>query len=428
MTRTEYRPPPPAPLWRERNFLLLWLGQGAGTLGPRVALVAVPLLALTVLHASTFQVSLLTFLGWLPYLVFSLPAGVLADRFDQRRIMIGCDLARMVLLLSVPVAGLVGTLTLAHLYAVTGATGVLSVLFTVAYRGQLPKLVAGTHLVDANGKLGMCESLAELVGPALGGVLVGLVGAVRSLFTTAGTYALSALALLLMRVPESAGGDATGSTRVGFRAAMGEGLGFVRRDVILRRLLAYTCVSNFFVMAATAIEVTFLVRELGASAATVGAVFSVSAVGGLLASGFARRITARFGTARVTWLPKLLSGPLYLLMPLATPGWGVALFAVGLTVHAANGNLFNVASISYRQAVCPPGLQSRVSAVYLWFSFGVIPFGSLLGGVLGSAVGLRPTLWVCAVGMWSAALFVVFSPLRRVRDIPVPEPAVAATS
>ncbi|KOG48150.1 MFS transporter [Streptomyces decoyicus] len=412
-------------LWRNRNFMLLWCGQGAGTLGPRVALIVLPVLALDTLHADTFQVSLLTSLGWLPYLLFSLPAGVLADRLDQRKIMIFCDVARLLLILSVPLIALTGRLSLWYLYAVVGVSGVLTVLFTVAYRSQLPKLVSSAQLVDGNGKLGMCESLAEVAGPGLGGALVGLVGSSRTLYANVLTYALSALTLGMIRVPKSAQSPPAGASRVSFKAAMGEGLTFVRRQVILRKLLICTSVSNFFVTAASSIAVTFMLRDLHASATAVGLVFTLGSVGGLLTGAFARRIAARVGSARIIWVSMLLPGPLYFLMPLSQPGWGVVLYAVGLAALSANSTLFNTGAISYRQRVCPRELLSRVSAVYLWITYGVIPLGSLFGGALATGVGLRPTLWVCALGMWSASLFVVFSPLRKMRDVSIPEAALA---
>ncbi|MEV7780028.1 MFS transporter [Kitasatospora sp. NPDC088351] len=412
-------------LWRNKNFMLLWFGQGAGTLGPRIAIIALPLLALDVLHASTFQVSLLTSLSWLPFALFSLPAGVIAERLDQRKIMIFCDVARMLLILSVPLVALADRLSLFYLYAVTSVSGVLTVLFTVAYRTQLPKLVKSTQLVDGNGKLGMCESLAELIGPGLGGTLVGLVGASRTLFANVLTYALSALTLGMIRVPKSASDAPGGSNRVSFKSAMGEGLTFVRREPVLRRLLICTSVTNFFVTATYSIAVTFMLRGLDASPAAVGLVFTLGSVGGLLTGAFARQISDRVGSARIIWVAMLVPGPLYLLMPLAMAGWGIVLYAVGLAALSANSTLFNTASISYRQLVCPPDLLSRVSAVYLWIAYGVIPLGSLFGGALGASIGLRPTLLVCVLGMWSASLFVVFSPLRTMRDVPVPVTALS---
>ncbi|MEU7279141.1 MFS transporter [Streptomyces sp. NPDC045431] len=171
---------PAVPLWRSRNFLLLWGGQTVGELGARISGVAVPLLAATTLNASVFQISLLSFLGWLPYLLFSLPAGIVADRVDQRKLMIVCDLVRTALMLSLPLAAFVWELRLWYLYLVVGVSGVFTVLFNVAYKSMLPRLAGPGRLVDANAKIVMSQEFAELTGPTLSGLLIGLVGTART--------------------------------------------------------------------------------------------------------------------------------------------------------------------------------------------------------------------------------------------------------
>ena len=282
----------PASLLRNRNFLLLWSGQATGALGPQVALIALPLLALQTLHASTFEVSLLTFFGWLPYLLFSLPAGAAADRWNQRAIMIACDVSRMVLLITVPALALDGILTLWYLYLVVGISGVLTVLFTVSYRAQLPRLVSSTQLIDGNGKLGMGESLAEIAGPAVSGLLVGLAGAARTLFLNVATYGISAVTLGLIRVPPEADKPVAAQSRVSPRVGLTGGLSYVVREPIMRSLLAATCVSNFFVIAAAGIEVTFMIRTLHASPSQVGLVFAAGSLGGVFTGAFTDRIAS----------------------------------------------------------------------------------------------------------------------------------------
>ncbi|MER7332341.1 MULTISPECIES: MFS transporter [unclassified Micromonospora] len=402
-------------LLRDRNFGLLLAGQAVSELGTRISGVAVPLLAAGTLDAGVFQVSLLTTLAWLPYLLFSLPAGILADRVDQRRLMVACDLGRAALLLSVPVVALIDRLTLGFLYAVVGLSGVFTVLFTVAHKSMLPRLVPPARLVDANAKLTVTQDSAELVGPTVGGVLVGLVGAAKIFVVTGLAFAVSGVTLLLIRDAPTAPEP---RARVPLRVQMTEGLGFIRRQPILRSILACTTVSNFFVMASASIEVVFLLQELHAPPALVGLVFSVSAVGGLVVGALADRLTARLGSARVIWVAMAAPGPLYLLMPLAQPGWGVLLYGVGLAAFSANAVLYNVATLTYRQRITPPALLGRVNAAFLWICFGVIPLGALAGGTLASQLGLRPALWICVLGTWSAALFVVCSPLRRMRDMP----------
>lgn len=408
--------PRPRPLWRSRDFALLWGGQTVSEVGTRISGVAVPLLAADTLRASVFQVALLTFLAWLPYLLFSLPAGLLADRVDQRRLMVACDLGRAALLLSLPVAALLGRLTLPFLYVVVSLSGVLTVLFTVAYKSTLPRLVPADQLVEGNARLAVSQDAAQLVGPMIGGALTGLVGAARTLLGTAFAFVVSAVTLLLIRQP-AATRPATGG-RVPVRAALTEGLGFIRRQPILVRILACVTTSNFFAMATSSLEVTYLVRELHASPAVVGVVFSLGAVGGLVSGALADRLSRWLGSARVIWVAMAVPGPLYLLVPLARPGWGLVLYAVGLAAFSANAVLFNVAILSYRQRITPPELLGRVNASFLWICFGVVPLGALFGGTLGSQWGLRPALVLTTLGMWSAALFVVCSPLRRMRDLP----------
>lgn len=413
-------PAPAAPLWRSRNFLLLWGGQTVGELGARISGVAVPLLAATALHASVFQISLLSFLGWLPYLLFSLPAGILADRVDQRKLMIACDLARMALMLSLPLAALLWELRLWYLYLVVGVCGVFTVLFNVAYKSMLPRLAGPDRLVDANAKIVMSQEFAELIGPTLSGLLIGLVGTARTFFSNGLAFLVSAVTLALLReAPRPAAAETSdGGGRAGLRAETSEGLAFIRSRPILLAILACTATSNFFVIAKSSIEVTFLVRELHASSLAVGLVFSVSAVGGLAVGAVASRLSRRIGTARIIWVAMAVPGPLYALMPLATPGWGLLMYGFGLAAFSANVGLYNIAATSYQQRVTPAHLLGRVNAAFMWICLGVIPIGALFGGALGSGLGLRTTLWICVLGTWSAALFVVFSPLRTMRDMP----------
>ncbi|MER5868730.1 MFS transporter [Streptomyces sp. NPDC002044] len=410
-------------LWRSRNFLLLWTGQTVGELGAQISAVAVPLLAATVLQATVFQISLLTFLAWLPYLLFSLPAGVIADRVDQRRLMIWCDLGRMALMGSLPVVAVVSDLRLWHLYTAVGLTGVLTVLFNVAYKSKLPRMVEAHQLVDGNAKLSMSKDFAELIGPTLSGVLIGLIGATRTFLGNGLAFLISAVTLFLIKEPAGSGPvEEKDADRAPLRVQMTEGLAFIREQPILRKILACTTTSNFFVMAAGSIEVTFMVRELHAPSWMVGLVFSVSAIGGLTVGALTQRISRRVGTARIIWVSMAVPGPLYLLMPLAQPGWGVLLYGLGLAAFSANAVLYNVAATSYQQSITPTRLLGRVNASFLWICYGAIPLGALTGGLLASLLGLRTALLICVLGTWSAALFVYFSPLRSLRDMPETAP------
>jgi hypothetical protein len=384
-------------LWRHRDFLLLWGGQTVSDAGSAVTTLALPLLAVTLLDASTFQVSVITFLTYLAYLLITLPAGVLVDQVRKHGLMMWCDLLRALLVGSIPLVAVLWHATLGQIYAVALLGGVLSVFFDVSYQSYVPTLVQGEQLVDANGKLGTTNSIAALLGPSLGGALVGLIGASKAVAVDAGSFLLSALSLILIRTPEAKPDGR--AAHVSFRAAMGEGLRFVLGHPILRRIMLCTATANLFGSLYQAIEVVFLVRTLHASP-TAGAV--------------ARRV----GTARVIWLAMVAPAPLYVLIPLSTPGWGVLMFATGNSAFSFGALLYNTAQLSYRQRICPPELLGRMNASVRWIVWGTLPLGSLLGGALGTWLGLRPTLWVGVAGTATAGLFVYFSPLRGLRDVP----------
>ncbi|MFF7231782.1 MFS transporter [Streptomyces sioyaensis] len=406
-------------LWKNRHFLLLWSGQTVGELGARITSVVVPLLAASDLHASAFQISLLTSFAWLPYLFFSLPAGILADRLDHRKLMVACDLGRMGLMASVPLVALGWELKLWYLYVVVSVSGVLTVLFSVAYRARLPVMVKAHQLTDSTAKLETSREFSEFIGPALGGVLVGLVGATRAFFSNGFAYFVSAVTLWFNRQAPTVGEDRTEpKERLPLRKEVAEGLAFIRSRPVLRNILACSTTSNFFVMSVSSIGVTFMVRELRAESWTVGLVSSISAVSGLTFGLVANRVAQRIGTARMIWLAMAVPGPLYLLMPMAPVGWGIVLYGCGLAAFSANAVLYNVAATSYRQRITPPNLLGRVNASFLWICYGVIPLGALTGGALATRFGLRGALLICVLGMWSAAVFVVFSPLRKMRDLP----------
>lgn len=404
-------------LLRNRNFLLLWGSQTAGEVGAQIATVAVPLLALGTLNATVFQVAVLTSLAWFPYLVFSLPAGIIVDRFDTRTLMIGCDLGRLALLMAIPVAWWFDALSLWFLGTVIFTSGILTVLFRVCYQTYLPAVVPDHQLVDGNAKIAISTEVSELVGPSASGVLVGLVGAARTFLATGVMYLLSAVLLFLVRGDSARGQKRDEEDEGPIREQIVGGMRFIRGTPALRSILACTTTSNFFVMASGAIEVTFLVREIHLSPGLVGLVFTISALGGIATGLMAERLANWIGDARIIWVAMAAPGPLYLLMPLSQPGWGVLTFGLGLAAFSVNVVLYNTAATSFQQRITPEHLLGRVNATVMWVSLSVVPIGALVGGYLGTLLGLRTALVVCVFGMWSASLWVIFSPLRRLKNI-----------
>lgn len=405
-------------LWRHRDFMLLWGGQTISEMGSSVTQLALPLTAVILLKASTFEVGLLTSAATAAFALIALPAGAIVDRRTKRGIMLACDAARVVIIGSVPVAWALGVLTLWQLYAVALTAGVATVFFDVSYQSYLPVLLKADALMDGNGKLGATQAFAQFTGPGLGGGLVGAVGAAAAMWADAISYVVSVASLLGIRTREQRAEPAPTAEHRSLRAEITEGLKFVVRHPILRKIVACTGTSNLFSSMATAIEIVFLIRVLHVHPAYTGLLFACSAIGGIAGGILAGRLARRIGSARIIWFSILVLGLPQFLPALAEPGWLVVLFPIGYASLFFAAVVYNVAQVSYRQAVTPPQLMGRMNAAVRWIVWGTMPLGGIIGGALGSTIGIRPTLWIGFIGSWAAGFWVYFSPLRRMRDIP----------
>ena len=402
-------------LWRHRDFLRLWGGQAVSEVGSAVSTLALPLLAVLTLHATTFEVAALEAAGSAAFLLVALQAGSLVDRWRKKRVLVWADLLRGVLLATVPLAYVAGWLTLTQLFVVAFASSVLTVFFDVAYQSYLPFLIDEDQLVDGNAKIGGSQSFAQVAGPSLGGLLVAGLGAAYAVLADVASFAVSTVLTSRIRHvearPEPRPADRT------LRADIREGLAFVFGHPVLAKVVACTATANFFSSLGSAVLIVFMVRTLHADGAVIGLVFGLGALGGLAGAVLARRVTARVGSARIIWLSILLEAPFLFAQPLAFPGWGVVLVSVTVAGGSAVAVLYNVAQVSYRQAVTPRPLMGRMNASVRFVVWGVNPLGALAGGVLATVVGTRAALFVAAVGASLSALWVLASPLRTARDI-----------
>ncbi len=397
------------------DFRLLWAGETISQLGSQVSVLVLPLVAVLYLHASTFEVGVLTALESVAFLLVGLPAGAWCDRVRRRPVMIVADLARAALLASIPVAAALGVLTIGQLFAVALLHGIATVFFDVSYQSYLPSLVGRDELMEGNAKLGASQSVAEVVGPTLGGFLVQLFTAPFAVLADAVSFLASAICVGAIRRPEPA--PARPVQRHFFKE-IGEGLGFVLRHPILRMIAATTGTSNFFSSAFAAVVVVFLVRSVHLSAGVIGVLMSAGSIGGILGALTASAIARRIGQARTIWISTMVTAPFGLLIPLTSSGDGLAFYVTGFFAISFGVVVYNVAQVSFRQALCPPRLLGRMNATMRFLVWGTMPLGALLGGALGTWIGLRPTLWVSQIGEVLAVGWVIASPLRRMRDLP----------
>lgn len=307
-------------LWRQRDFMLLWSGQTVSEMGSAVTQIALPLVAVVALKASTFEVGLLTAATTAAFAVIALPAGALVDRGSKRSIMIICNILRLLIIGSVPVVAALGNLTMTQLYTVAVTAGVCTVFFDVSYQSYVPSLVRADLRMDANGKLGTTQAFAQLGGPSLGGGLVAAFGAAGAMTADAISYGISVFSISGIRTRE----EPPPARREGetLRSRIAEGLRFVVGHKILRRVVACTGTANLFSGMSSALAMIFLVRVLHVRPGLIGLVVAGSAVGGIAGGVFAGRLAKRIGSARIIWVSMLVFSAPQVIAAAAWRGWG----------------------------------------------------------------------------------------------------------
>jgi len=410
-------------LWRHGDFLRLWTGETISQFGSQISQLAIPLTAILVLDATAFEVAALTTVEFLPFIIFTLPAGVWVDRMRRRPILIAGDVVRALLLGSIPIAYVLDALTLGQLFVVGFLFGICTVFFDVAYQSYLPSLVERNQIIEGNSKLEITRSAAQIGGPGLGGVLIQVFTAPYAVLLDAVSFAASALAIFRIRAVEET--PPTVERSDGKKSSMWtelkEGLRFVLSNPNLRAQAGCTSTSNFFSSVSFSIILVYAVRELDLSPGLIGFVFSLGALGGLAAALTATRISSRFGIGPTTIVMAAFFGPTMILYAVAPSGnAAVPLLVTAQLIFGFTVVVYNIVQVSYRQAICPPRLQGRMNSVMRFIVWGTIPLGTLTGGALASWIGLRATIVVGAIGGGSAVLWIVFSPQRHLRDMPEP--------
>lgn len=419
-----------AGLLRQHDFRHLWTADVASQFGTRVSYLALPLLAVSYLHATTFEVALLRTAQTAAYLLLGLQAGAWIDRTRRGPIVVAADLGRAAVLAWVPIGAALGVLTMWQLDVVVGLAGVLTVFFDVARRSYLAHLVPAADLVEANTKLATNMSVAAVCAPALGGGLVQWIGAPFAIAVDAASYLWSGLWLRGMRTPEPPPPEPPPATsaRRGLGREIGEGLRLVFGHPVLRALGLHDACVSLCQSVNTAVVIVFLVRQVHLSAGAIGVLNTVGLLGAIASAALTRRVADRVGRARLLWIVGIVIGVGLLLEALTAPGWRLV-FAVASTFLTSAGIIvLNIVESSYQQAVCPPRLRGRMNATGSFLVWGVIPLGSVLGGVLGTAFGPRPTLWIAGAGALAASAWLLCSPLRTLRDLPTETIGVTGTA
>ena len=405
-------------LFAHRDFRLLLLGQTTSQFGAQVSGVAIPLLAVLTLHASPFELGLVTASSTLAFAVIGLPAGVWLDRWHRRPILIASDLIRTALLVTIPLAAAFGVLTIAHLVIVSLLLGVARVFFDVGYQSYIPSVIGRDRVLAGNSSMETIRASGQVAGPGLGGWLVALIGAANVVLIQAVTFAISAITLIRIRTREPILPSHAIQPRL--RAQITEGLVFVGHNRILRAMAIASAASNFSFAVASAVTFIFTSRALGLSSTAIGMIVAMGSVTVMIGAALTPRLSRHVGSARIIWVSLAVTGPVTLLVPLAQPGWSVALLILGMAAGEFGQIIYAITNVSLRQRLCPENLLGRETATMRFLIMGAFPLGALIGGTLGELLGLRGTLWVSGtiILLSPVPLFLALRRTRNVEEIP----------
>ena len=400
---------------RNRDFSVLWLGQTLSVFGSAVSLLALPSVAILTIHASPLQIGMLEALYYAGFPTLGLLVGVFADRTPRRRIMIVSDSLRALVLASVPIAALVHALSFAQLAIVSLLLGIGTVFFEIAYQSYVPVIVSIVDLPRSNARLEFTRSIAQIAGNGIAGLLISSIGAALAVAVDAASFLVSVISLLCIRKRETPQPKNEGGI-TSIVADIREGLAFVLESPVLRSIAGCTATSNLASSMLSAVLLIFAYRDLHLKAITVGLIFAFANVG-FIGALLSTRLSTRFGLGRTLAASIFVAGLSPLLLPLALLGMPIAvLFIVELLTTVAVP-IYNINQISLRQTLVPAALQGRMNATMRTIVWGTMPIGALLGGALGSAIGVLPTIVIAGVASVSSALWIVATPAGRLRSI-----------
>ena len=407
-----------AALWRDPQFLKYWTASAISDVGSQVTALALPLIGALTLAATPWQMGLLNAASSAPILLIGLVAGVWVDRLQRRPVLIAADVGRAILLWTIPLASMAGVLTIELLCTVALLVGALSVFFDVAHLAILPVLVERERLVDGNAKLEVTAAAAQVVGPGVGGALVGALGAPFAVLLDALSFLVSGWLITRTRVTEPA--PAPRIERSSLPNEIREGFRVVWGEPLLRALIAAAATMNFFGRMFLAVYVLYMTRDLGLGPLGVGLVLATGGVGSLAGAVVAGPTTRRFGPGPMLIWSQLAFGVTGLLVPLAVL---VPRVALAMVVAAEFSQwmaviVYYVNAVSVRQAITPDRLQGRVNATMRFCAGGAMPVGALVGGALGGVIGLPWTLVLAELGTLLGFVWLLLSPVRRLRALP----------
>jgi predicted MFS family arabinose efflux permease len=401
-------------LWRDRDFLKLWAGQTISEAGSRITREGVPLTAVMLLHATPVEMGLLSALGGLATLLIAPLAGVCADRYRLRPILIAADIGRALVIAMIPIAAANGALRLWTLYVVIAVAGVLSVFFEVSYQSLVPSLVERERIHEANSKLALSTATAEAIGPALSGTLIQLLTAPIAMAIDATSFLVSAVSIVFIKKPETKKAPVEHAPSFHELTA---GFRFVFSNPILRALGLRAITTAFFGGFFSALYVLYAVDNLKFTPFILGIVVTMGGISNFIGSSLIPYISRTFQSGTILIVATLVQGFAGLLIPLA-PGPGIgAILCMGGAQFLGDVSfpVYYVQELTIRQSLAPENILGRVNATMQLLFRGILPIGALAGGTLAQYGGVRRTVLISAIGVLLSSLWLIFSPIRSLK-------------
>lgn len=409
-------------LARNRDFTLLWTGETISLFGSQITTIALPSVAVLLFGASAFSVSMLVALQWIPFIILAPLVGVFTDRMRRRPLMQVSNVARFVILGSIPILAAFDGLTMAWLFVAATLKGVFDVVFQVAYQAYLPQVVDREDLMDANAKTQISVSLSQVLGRSAAGGLISLLGSARTLAVDAVSYAASSIAIARIKTPEP---EPQLEKRgvAGTLEDMKDGLKLTFGNRLLRSLTLMATCGNMAVSLVLTLVIVFAYQDLNFTAAQVGLALGLGGMTIMIGAVLSQKINAKLGMGKTLILTHALLGIAFVMIPLATAGgrgFAFAVIVVSQLIASFTVPIANVAIMSLIQKATPPQAMGRVGGVALPLVWGANAAGPLLGGVVAALVSIEATFYLAAVLAWLAVVFVIVGQVQRIHD-EVPE-------
>jgi MFS family permease len=413
------------PLLRETEFRRFWIGQTISLFGDQVSMLALPIVAVVVLQADATQMGLLTAVGLVPHLLFSLPAGVWLDRVHQRRrVMILADVGRAAVIAVVPVVFVTGWLNIELLFGVAFVVGTLAVVFDISWNTMFVSVAKREQYVEASALLNGSRSISSVGGPAIAGMLIEIIRAPLTLLADSLSFLGSALFLSRIRAPEPPIAHVPGSVR----EQLLSGLWFLARDPIIRPTLLSVSTLNFFNYCFAALFILYATTYLQVDPGLLGLALGAGAVGSVIGAFIASRVGRVLGLGRAYILGLILFPASLILVPIAGPqpiDGGPAPLVLALLFAAEFGAGLGVMILDINVSAMllarvPDRIRGRASGAFRFVNMGIRPIGAAVGGILGGLIGVRETLLIVTVAQLAGVLWLIGSPIPGIRDMPEP--------